>query len=63
MVYLKATFVGLIAALVGAVLTVLVPLCVRLIRLRMMLARPDVGAAGFGFVLGNDFGMALFLVV
>jgi len=63
MVYLKATFAGLMAALVGAVLTVLVPLCVRLIRLRMMLARTNVGAEGFGFVLGREFGIALFLVV
>ena len=63
MPYLKATLVGLIAALFGAVLTVLVPLCVQLIRLRMMLARTDVGAAGFGFVLGSGFGVALFLVV
>ena len=63
MPYLKATLVGLIAALVGAVLTVVVPLCVQLIRLRMMLARTDVGAASFGFVLGGSFALALVLVV
>jgi hypothetical protein len=49
--YLKATPVGIVAALIGAVLTVLVPLCVLLIRFRMTLARNDVGAASFGFVL------------
>ena len=63
MPYLKATLVGLIAALFGAVLTVLVPLCVQLIRLRMMLARTDVGAGSFGFVLGGTFGAALLVVV
>jgi hypothetical protein len=63
MIYLKATFAGVVAALVGAVLTVLVPLCVQLIRLRWMLARSEVGAAGFGFVLGGGFGVALFVVV
>ena len=63
MPYLKATLAGLVAALVGAVLTVLVPLCVQLIRLRMLMARSEVGAAGFGFVLGTGFGVALFLVV
>ena len=63
MPYLKATLVGLIAALLGAVLTVLVPLCVQLIRLRMMLARTDVGVGSFGFVLGGTFGVALVVVV
>ncbi|HEX7138833.1 MAG TPA: hypothetical protein VF219_13330 [Vicinamibacterales bacterium] len=64
MVYLKATFAGVMAALVGAVLTVLVPLCVQLVRLRWQRGgEGDAGSAGFGFVLGSSFGLALFLVV
>jgi Na+/melibiose symporter-like transporter len=63
MVYIKAAFVGTMAALVGAVLTVVVPLCVELIRLRMQRRSGGVGSGSLGFVLGVGFGSALFLVV
>ena len=63
MLYLKATFAGVMAALVGAVLTVVIPLCVQLIRLRWQMRGETTGAAGFGFVLGFGFGIALFVVV
>ena len=63
MIYLKATFAGLMAALVGAVLTVLVPLCVQLVRLRLQVRDGQLGSWSLGFVLGTSFGLALFLVV
>jgi Na+/melibiose symporter-like transporter len=65
MLYLKATFAGVMAALVGAVLIVVLPLCVQLIRLRWQTRGESagVGAASFGFVLGFGFGIGLFLVV
>ncbi len=63
MVFVKATFVGAMAALVGAVLTVVVPLCVQLIRLRLQRGGGEAGSWSMGFVLGVGFGSALFLVV
>ena len=51
------------AALVGAVLTVLVPLCIQLIRLRIQARSGAIGAVSFGFVLGASFGFVLFAVV
>jgi Na+/melibiose symporter-like transporter len=63
MLYLKAAFAGLMAALLGAVLTVVVPLCVQLIRLRLHMRDSQVGAASMGFVLGFGFGIALYIVV
>jgi hypothetical protein len=62
MVYLKATFAGLMAALVGAVLTIVVPLCVQLVRIRLQ-ARGAAGAGAISFVLSGVFAFALFLVV
>jgi hypothetical protein len=63
MLYLKATFAGVMAALVGAVLTVVVPLCVQLVRLRWQMRSEMIGTASFSFVLGFRFGIILFLVV
>ena len=63
MLYLKAAFVGTMAALVGAVLTVVVPLCVQLIRMRMEMRDQPAGIGAVSFVLGFGFGAALFLVV
>jgi hypothetical protein len=63
MLYLKAMFVGVIAALVGAVLTVVVPLCVQLIRLRWQTRGELAGTGAVSFVLGFGFAIALFVVV